>query len=480
MDITTETKIHNLLSNYPFLEDFLVQKNPKFKNLKNPLLRNTIGRVATLGKVAGMGGEDVHELIHNIKKEIQAKAKGDFKSFVGRKPVDPEKRERLKEIILALHRGEDVEMLKKQFAELAEEVTATEIADLEQSLIEDGMSEREVRKLCDLHVAIFSESLDGHEPLDMPEGHPVHTYMLENRLAEKIIDDFRVLLNSCGTPPEATLLEVKSADICQRLDKIGQIVTHYTRKENQLFPLLEQHEITGPSQVMWSIHDDIRALLKESKAQYDKGELATMITPLDDALTQISSMIYKEEHILYPMSIDTLSEDDWAKVRHGEEEIGFAWIEPPKSPTTQLSQTAGTLPSGTFSLDTGQMNLEQINLMLTHLPVDISFVDENDRVLYYSDCPDRVFPRSPGVIGRAVQNCHPPDSIGTVNKILEAFRRKEKSKAEFWIELGGKFILIQYFAVFDKKGEYRGCLEASQDITGIRKLEGERRILDWE
>lgn len=474
MNITTETKIHDLLSNYPFLEDFLVQRNPRYKNLKNPLLRNTIGRIATLGKVAGIGGEDVHELIDALEKEIQAKTKGDFQTFVGRKSVDPEKRERLKEIILALHRGEDVEILKKQFSTLAEEVSATEIADMEQSLIQDGMSEREIRKLCDLHVAIFSESLDGHEAPDMPEGHPVHTYMLENRLAEGIIDDFRVLLKSCGTPLDATLLDTKSANIDQLLDKLGQIVIHYTRKENQLFPLLEKHEITGPSQVMWSIHDDIRALLKESKALYEKGELTTMFPPLDDALTQISSMIYKEEHILYPMSIDTLSEDDWLKVRHGEEEIGFAWIEPPKPPTAPPSQTAGTLPSGTFSLDTGQMSLEQINLMLTHLPVDISFVDENDRVLYYSDCPDRVFPRSPGVIGRAVQNCHPPDSIGTVNKILESFRKKEKSKAEFWIELGGKFILIQYFAVFDKKGVYRGCLEASQDITGIRKLEGER------
>jgi len=480
MNITTETKIHDLLSNYPFLEDFLVQINPKYKNLKNPLLRNTIGRVATLGKVAGIGGEDVHELIDSIKKEIQARTTGDFQAFVGRKSVDPEKRERLKEIILALHRGEDVEILKNQFAMLAEEVSATEIADMEQSLIADGMSEREVRKLCDLHVAIFSESLDGHEAPDMPEGHPVHTYMLENRLAEDIIDDFRVLLKGCGNPPEAALLEAKSADIRQLLDKLGQIVIHYTRKENQLFPLLEQHEITGPSQVMWSIHDDIRTLLKESKALYESGELTAMIPPLDDALTQISSMIYKEEHILYPMSIDTLSEDDWSKVRHGEEEIGFAWIEPPKSPAAQLSQTATTVPDGALNLDTGQMSLEQINLMLTHLPVDISFVDENDRVLYYSNCPDRVFPRSPAVIGRAVQNCHPPDSVGTVNNILESFRKKQKSKAEFWIELGGKFILIQYFAVFDKKGVYRGCLEASQDITAIKQLEGERRILDWE
>lgn len=126
------------------------------------------------------------------------------------------------------------------------------------------------------------------------------------------------------------------------------------------------------------------------------------------------------------------------------------------------------------------LDLAQINLVFTHLPVDISLVDENDRVVYYSDCPDRIFPRSPAVIGRAVQNCHPADSVATVNRILDAFRNGEQKRAEFWITFGGRFILIQYFAVFDGKGSYRGCLEVSQDVTKIRQLEGEKRLLDWQ
>ena len=133
-----------------------------------------------------------------------------------------------------------------------------------------------------------------------------------------------------------------------------------------------------------------------------------------------------------------------------------------------------------LSLDTGQLSVEQINIMLKHLPVDVSFVDASDELRYYSDTPQRIFARTPAVIGRKVQNCHPPKSVHVVQKIIDAFRAKEKDTAEFWIELKGRFIHIRYFAMRDKEGNYRGTLEVSQDVTEIRKLEGERRLLDWE
>ncbi len=132
------------------------------------------------------------------------------------------------------------------------------------------------------------------------------------------------------------------------------------------------------------------------------------------------------------------------------------------------------------ALDTGSLTPEQINLMLVHMPVDVSFVDENDTVVYYSATPERIFPRSPGVIGRKVQNCHPPKSLDTVNRILEAFKAGRRDEAEFWIEMDGKFIHIRYFALRDAGRRYRGCLEVSQDVTGIRALQGQKRLLDWE
>jgi len=193
-------------------------------------------------------------------------------------------------------------------------------------------------------------------------------------------------------------------------------------------------------------------------------------------------MIYKEEHILFPTAKDLLTDAEWGKVRQGEEEIGYAWTRPEadwKAGSGEEKEEAGA-GAGKVRLDTGVMTAEQVNMMLKHMPVDISFVDENDEVRYYSATKNRIFPRSPGVIGRKVQNCHPPKSFAMVQKILDEFRAGRRDKADFWIQMKGRFLLIQYFAVRDEKGAYRGTLEVSQDVTDIRKLEGQKRLLDWD
>lgn len=479
MKITSETKIHDLLAAYPFLEDYLAGRNPRYKNLKNPLMRQTIGRVASLAQVAGIGGESVTRLIEDLATEIERRGREGFAAFAGKKFIDPIKQNRLKEIILGLHRGEDLNTLKEQFAALCQGVTATEIADLEQSLMDEGMSEKEVRRLCDLHVAVFEDSLGTTPVPDMPPGHPVHTFMLENRETEKIIARLTTLMRECGEPPRHARLELEADSFLRHLVDLEKVAVHYTRKENQLFPLLEQHGVTAPSRVMWAIHDDIRGLLKGAKRQLADRQFTEMAATLKDVLSQIGLMIYKEEHILFPMSLDVLSEEDWLVVRQGERAIGYAWIEPPAE-MAEIPRPAREAGEGLLEMETGRMSLEMINLMLTHLPVDISLVDENDKVIYYSDCPDRTFPRSPAVIGRAVQNCHPTSSVERVEMILNAFRKGEKKTAEFWINFGGRFIHIRYFALFDRHNRYRGCLEVTQDVTGVRALEGEKRLLDWQ
>ena len=196
----------------------------------------------------------------------------------------------------------------------------------------------------------------------------------------------------------------------------------------------------------------------------------------------VRDMIYKEEHILFPMALETLSEAEWGRVAQGEEEAGYAWIRPeavwkPAAEEAPQQQLAGSI--GSLNLDTGRLTPEQVNLLLTHLPVDVSFVNENDEVLYYSASPERIFPRSPGVIGRKVQNCHPPKSVDMVEKILSAFKEGTKDVAEFWIQLGPKFVHIRYFALRDGGGTYQGCLEVVHDATHVRSLTGNRRIVDW-
>jgi DUF438 domain-containing protein len=179
--------------------------------------------------------------------------------------------------------------------------------------------------------------------------------------------------------------------------------------------------------------------------------------------------------------METLTETEWAEVRRGEDELGYALSRPAADWPGGAAgmERSAERSAGLLGLLTGEISLEQLNLILTHLPVDLSFVDENDEVRFYSEGPSRIFPRSPAVIGRKVQNCHPPKSVHTVQEILDSFRAGRQDQAEFWIQLRGSFIHIRYLAVRDKAGGYRGCLEVSQDATHVRGLEGERRLLDW-
>jgi hypothetical protein len=276
------------------------------------------------------------------------------------------------------------------------------------------------------------------------------------------------------------------------LDDLARLDQRYARKENQLFPMLEAHHFTGPSQVMWAIHDDIRAKIRAAREKLDAGDGPGSMAEVLDVLGPIREMIYKEEHILFPACLEMLSEAEWKKIQAGDEEIGFPWMTPDEGwpgvasapaaePEVYGAPAVEAVPAGPIPdlvpLKTGRLTLEQIDLIFRHLPVDITFVDENDRVAYYSD-GDRIFPRSPAIIGREVRNCHPPKSVHVVNRILDDFKSGARDSAAFWIQLKGKFIYIRYFAVHDEKGRYKGCLEVSQEVSDIKALEGQKRLLD--
>ena len=371
-----------------------------------------------------------------------------------------ERKEKLKEIILALHKeGKDVSQAKIMFKESFKGVSGDEIATMEQELINEGsLTAEQITKLCNVHVDVFKESL----PVCAEEvpGHPIHTYTEENRIAKKILE------------------EVKEKFRPLKLIKLTQIVTHYTRLENQLFPILEQKGFTGPATVMWSKHDQIRALIKEKDTK-----------KMDELLEEIDGMIDKEERILFPTALEKLNDEDWVRVKQGEEEIGFSFGVKPGDewkPVTIADIHKKDLTSekkmeeNKVNLKTGRLTVEQISLIFMNLPVDVSFVNKNDEVMYYNDVKDRLFPRSPGVIGRKVVNCHPAKSHHIVNQILNSFKAGEKDVADFVINLKGTWVNIRYFAIRDDSGKYVGCLEVSQDITQIRKIESQRRLLDWD
>jgi DUF438 domain-containing protein len=489
MRIDGDTRLDDLLKRYPFLPEFLARFSPKFGMITNPVLRRTIGKMVRLDKVASMGGVEPDALLEALAAEIAARTGDIVETGPAPSPVDTRKdrQEVLKGIIRDLHRGGDLAALKERFRALVRDVAPAEIAAMEQALIDEGMPENEVKRLCDVHVQVFKESLERHESPEAVPGHPLHTLMAENRVLEGLIAELRA---SIPEPDPGRVLppsDEMTAALTALAGKLDGVERHYLKKENQLFPLLEAKGVSGPSKVMWAIHDDIRGHLKEFRRFLEAGDLDSAFRLGRWLAAEMADMIYKEEKILLPMSLETLDDADWARVKKGEEEIGYAWIRPGTEWKPSALPAEGPEPASRYArpgealdLNTGALTPEQVDLLLTHLPVDVSFVDAGDVVRYYSGTRDRIFVRTPAVIGRKVQNCHPGKSLAVVNAILDAFRSGTRDAAEFWIELDGRFVHIRYLAVRDKAGTYRGCLEVTQDVTGIRALEGQKRLLDWK
>ena len=488
MTITPKTTVHTLLKEYPFLLDFLAGYHPEFKKLTNPVLRRTVGRMATLDTVADQGNVPLNQLMNDLAAEIEKKTgeRPGVADSAAAGGIDPARLEALKQIIRDLHAGHPMEELSTRFGELIEDIEAGEIAAMEQRLIEEGMPESEVKRLCDVHVQVFAGALDAHQAVSAPEGHPIDTFQRENQALLQVITSLRKVAGAIrdDADPAASWSRL-APTLDHTLARFGDVERHYLRKENQLFPFLEKHGIEGPSKVMWALHDDVRKGLKDARTavERDDGEQAALAS---EWLAQTAEdMVTKEEKVLFPMALETLSDEEWAEIRAGEDDIGYAFIAGAAPWPAGAAAAAGGAaeaevsgPDGLLALTTGGLTLEQLNMMLTALPIDFSFVDEHDRVRYYSE-GERIFPRSPGVIGRKVQNCHPPQSVHKVQQIIDAFRSGEKSTADFWIELGGKFLHIRYFAVHDQAGAYRGVIESVQDVTGIRALQGQRRLVDW-
>ena len=491
MTITPKTTVHTLIKEYPFLLDFLASYNPEFVKLTNPVLRRTMGRMATLEKAAGIANIPLNQLMIDVAAAVERETGGNpgVADNAAAGGIDPERLETLKQIIKDLHAGHPMDELTQRFGELIEDVDATEIAAMEQQLITEGMPESEVKRLCDVHVQVFAGSLETHDRVKAPAGHPIDTFQRENDAIMQVTNSLRKVAGAIRATDDPTAAwPALKGPLGKTLERLREVEIHYVRKENQLFPFLEKHGVEGPSKVMWALHDDVRAALKDA-LRYTAEDNAEQAALSSEWLAQtIDDMVTKEEKILFPMSLEMISNEEWVEIRAGEGDVGYAYIADiapwpaggngKAAVAGQAGLAASGGPAGPLPLHTGALTAEQVDLMLSTLRLDISFVDEHDEVLYYSE-GERIFPRSPGVIGRKVQNCHPPHSVDKVQEIVDAFRSGEKDVADFWIQAHGKFLHIRYFAMRDESGAYRGTLETVQDVTAIRALEGERRLVDW-
>lgn len=391
----------------------------------------------------------------------------------------------LKRVIQELHQGKTVEEVRSLFAEVIKDVAPTEISVIEQELINEGLPVEEVQRLCDVHAAVFKESLEKAPAPETVPGHPVHTFKEENRALERLMEQeitpLLAELRAASPPADAAL----ASRLAGQLNRLWEVDKHYARKENLLFPYLEKHQITGPPKVMWGVDDEIRALLKQARSlatAYEPARREELIAKTEETLSRLKEMIFKEEKILFPMALETLTEEEWAGVAQGSAEIGYclieappAWHTRPAAPQTRLEPGEG---QAHLKFATGSLTAEEVRLIFNHLPVDITFVDKDNVVKYFSATKDRIFARTPAIIGRRVENCHPPASVHVVQKLLEDFKSGRKDSEDFWIKYGDKYVLIRYFAVRDEGGNYVGTLEVTMDIKPIQAITGEKRIMD--
>ncbi|PHS29869.1 MAG: histidine kinase [Methylophaga sp.] len=315
----------------------------------------------------------------------------------------------------------------------------------------------------------------------LPKNHPVKVYYEEGTLIQDILFE---------------LNEVNSVEDFQKyfniFNQLTTIEKRFARKENQLFPYLEKHGWNGPSQGMWSFHDNLRDQIRLLNGYNTDQNTIKIVENLPYLIEGIKRLMSIEDAKLFPKSMELLTADDWKEFYEGDEEVGWMLLKKP-APYPEVEEGGYVHPSedfkkrdlsfsldNTFHYDEGYMTPEQVNLLLRFLPVDITYVDENDKVIFYNRGEDRVFTRSKGIIGREVKFCHPPRSVDMVLRIVAEFKAGTKDVAEFWFNFKGRVIHIRYFAIRDNDKNYKGVIEMSQDITEIQKLEGQKRLLDWD
>lgn len=385
---------------------------------------------------------------------------------------------------------------RKEVAERVGKIRPFHLAFIEQTLIEHT-DEECIRENMAQKIQLFEGYMDYSRP-NVPEDHPLSRYYQEN-------EEMKRLLLAVEDLVQYPVIKNQWLEL---FDQLRKYPIHYSRKQNQLYPLLEQKGFDRPTTTMWTFDDMVRDNIRDAYNLLEAGNEEEFIKSCKKLVFYGRDLMEKEETILYPTSYAMITAEEFEDMKEGDLEIGYAFFTPAekrvkgttvagKSTDTSASSTPeaagfaadlqqllskyGYSAGGSEKLDvtTGKLTLEQINLIYQHLPFDISFVDENELVCFYSDTDHRIFPRSKNVIGRQVMNCHPRKSAHVVREVIDKLRSGEQDKAEFWINKPGFFIYIIYVAVRDAEGNFRGVIEVMQDCTHIRALEGSQTLLKW-
>ncbi|MCF6183111.1 MAG: PAS domain-containing protein [Bacteroidales bacterium] len=394
------------------------------------------------------------------------------------------RRDKLYDFSVGIFNGGKRKEFIEKYQDVLDNLTPADVYNIVHRLVEEDFSVYQVKQQVGKILNIFFEPLKNY-PKRNPEKNTFLYYLEEENRELKIrlqkIKDLLKFVNK-----EKNISKENQEKLLSLFRNIKEFEKHYFKKENILFPYLEKsNDNNSCLKVMWAFHDDYRNDLKAIMLLLEKNkpELDDLNEVTGHFFFAVVPVIFREEYILHPVALDVLGKNDFDQMSAESFEIGFAFIKTPPEPdfskNIKQQKKYSSLGNLFVNLETGELLPEQIVLLLNNLPVDITFVDENDTVKFFSNPKHRFFMRSKAIIGRTVQNCHPHESVHIVEEILQSFKNKEKDKARFWIQMKNSFILIDYYALYDKKGNYKGTIEVSQDITEIRKLSGEQRLLDW-
>jgi len=394
-------------------------------------------------------------------------------------------KELIKSLIKQLHEGKNPEEVKVEFRNILRNTGPTQIAQAEQELIAEGMPQEEIRKLCDVHLAIFKESLD-KQKVQVEVDHPIYVFMEEHKIILQHLEELKNIVQKIVAANGFNEVGEEVHRLKHIAEHLMEVENHNVREENVLFPYLQKHGITEPSAIMWTEHNELKKKKKqlitllESHEKYAFQDFAEKLSEMVNFITEeLSSHIYKENHILYPAAMRVIKDEEWPEIREQCDELGYCCFTPSYIMATEepRGEAEATL-EGTIGFETGSLTPEEIESMLNSLPADITFVDAEDTVRYFNKGEERIFPRTKAIVGRKVQQCHPPKSIHIVNKVMEDLKKGKRKSTDFWIDMKERKIHIRYFPVRNKEGEYLGVMEVTQDITDIQKIKGERRLLN--
>lgn len=397
----------------------------------------------------------------------------------------------MKNLIRQLHAGETEQRVKAQLETMLDEADYSDVFLMEMQLVQEGISVESIQQLCDTHTRVLKKHLDLQETPETTPGHPVHTFVQENKELVRVTNEIRLQIRKLDGLADDADATAPIGDIQRDLNSLMDVDKHYLRKEYLLFPLFEKNNLPGPPAVMWGKHDEARAMLKETIegllqiTTIDAAEArAYCVMAIEPVLNAIDDMVYKEEKILLPTALNLLTEQDWYNIYLQSDEYGYCLYDPqfvwvPAGGVQQDIRQA-TAAGGRVQMPTGSYTLDELIGVLQVLPIDLTFVDKDDTVRYFSPGKDRIFTRTRAVLGRKVQHCHPPKSVRIVNQIVKDFKAGKQDRARFWINMGPRLVYICYYAVRDQNGNYMGTIEMTQDVTEIRQLEGERRLLMYD